>query len=154
MELFGNQEKERSNQYDLTSEQYFRETFAFVDSHSKHGLPNRAYRSIYANCPFCQTARDSHHLYFGVWCRSGKVHIGCQNPKCGFGTHNGNGRGNNIFDFIIECGEARDLDSALRVWCEYLGLEWRGHKEKRQTRQVSPEDFNQPERGLFFANFN
>jgi hypothetical protein len=57
-----------------------------------------------------------HHLYFGVWCRYGKVYLGCHNPQCNLGTSN------SILDFIQRF-EGVDFHGALTIWQEFLGIE-------------------------------
>jgi len=154
MELFDNPNTRKPKHVDLTSEQYFREHLAYVDTNSKHGLPYRAYRSINSNCPFCQSSRDSHKRPFGIWRSGGSVRLGCQNPNCSFGMYNGNGKGNNIFDFIIHCGEAADFGGALEAWRKYLGIDWHESTEKYKNHIVNENDFQDVEHGLFFAILN
>lgn len=91
---------------------------------------------------------------FGIWCRGGSVFLGCHNRGCAFGTTNQNGKGNNILDFIIHCGDAPNFDGALRVWCKCIGIEWHEANKENKKHVVIEKDFCDPKNGLFFAIFN
>ena len=121
---------------DLTSELYFQDTFNYVARYS----PNLIYKGsqVSGNCTFCQHMQDNHHRYFGIWCKGGKVLLGCHNAKCGFGTKNSNGKGNNIYDFIMAIA-GEDFDGALKIWCEEIGVPFK-EVEERAEKIVQEED--------------
>ena len=100
---------------ELSSEQFFNEVIDYVKPHTPY--LTRAEKTVYANCPICQSAKlDTHHLYFGIWCHYRKVYLGCHNPLCNFGTSN------NILDFIQRI-EGVDFQTALAIWQEFVGVE-------------------------------
>jgi hypothetical protein len=100
---------------ELTSQQYFNEVVAYVKTYNSYLTISG--KNAFGNCPICQSAKlDMHHLYFGVWCRYGKVYLGCHNPQCNLGTSN------SILDFIQRF-EGVDFHGALTIWQEFLGIE-------------------------------
>lgn len=101
--------------YELTSQQYFNEVVAYVKTYNSYLTISG--KNGFGNCPICQSAKlDMHHLYFGVWCRYGKVYLGCHNPQCNLGTSN------SILDFIQRF-EGVDFHGALTIWQEFPGIE-------------------------------
>jgi hypothetical protein len=144
--------KEKDKNSDLTSTTYLDDVVEYVQIHSPHLKKNG--NKANGNCPFCQNQKDNHKTPFGVWCNGETVLLACHNLGCAFGTTNGNGKGNNIFDFIIHCGDAPDIDGALKTWCQFIGVEWHEPKEKQEEHLVTESDFQDLENGLFFAIFS
>jgi hypothetical protein len=104
---------------DLLSDYYFNKTVEYVEKHSPR-IIERNEKKAYGNCPFCQSAPDSHRLCFGVWCHHGKVFLGCQ--RCEFGTRN------NVIEFIQRI-ENVDFQDALNLWREFCGIPTLSHEK-------------------------